>query len=81
MRTQNRSAARPQKKACPLVRAVQADVADQDVAFGGNVLAARRVDDQAASRQALADVVVGVAFQFQRDAAGQKRAEALTGRT
>ena len=32
------------------------------------------------ARQALADVVVGVALEAQRDAAGHERAEALAGR-
>ena len=36
-----------------------------------------RADDDAAARQALAGVVVGVADQVQRDALGQERAEAL----
>ena len=42
--------------------------------------AERGPDDQAAARQALAQVVVGVALQAQGDAAGQEGAEALPGR-
>ena len=38
LRTQNRSAARPQKNAWPLGGAVQADVANQDVPLGAKVL-------------------------------------------
>ena len=45
-----------------------------------NVDACRRVDDDLAAGQALADVVVGVAFERQRHAARHERAEALAGR-
>ena len=41
---------------------------------------ARRQDDDLAARQPLADVVVRVAFEAQRDAARHERAEALAGR-
>ena len=47
---------------------------------GRKVGAARRIDDQPSARESLADVVVGVAFQLERHALGQKRAEALAGR-
>ena len=39
----------------------------------------RRVDDQLAAGQSLADVVVGLADQLQGDAVGQEGAEALAG--
>ena len=42
---------------------------------------ARRIDDDAAARQAFADVVVGVAFERERDALGEKCPEALSGGT
>ena len=42
--------------------------------------AARRIDDQPAAGESLADVIVGVAFEFQRHALGEKRAEALARR-
>ena len=45
-----------------------------------NVEASRRIDDDLAAGQALADVIVGVAFQRQRHAARHERAEALAGR-
>ena len=45
-----------------------------------NARRARRPDDEAAAREALADEVVGLAFERQRDAARQERAEALAGR-
>ena len=61
-------------------RAVADDVAGDDVFLGleGGVL--RRIDDDAPAGEALAAVIVGVAFQFERDAAGQEAAEALPGR-
>ena len=49
-------------------RAVEGDVADDDVLLRLERRQRRRVDDQLAARQALADVVVGVAVQPQRDA-------------
>ena len=61
-------------------RAVERDVADDDVFLGDEGRAVRRVDDDLAARQPLADVVVGVAFERQRDAARHERAEALPGR-
>ena len=39
--------------------------------------ACRRIDDELAARQTLADVVVGVAFELERHAARHERAEAL----
>ena len=61
--------------------AVQAHVANQDVPFGRKSAGLGRIDDQPAAGESLAHVVVRVPFQFQRDAAGQKRPEALSGRT
>ena len=61
--------------------AVERDVADDHVLFRRRTRAlARRPHDQAAARQALADEVVGLAFERQRDAARQEGAEALPGR-
>src|SRR5690606_24038068 len=60
-------------------RAVERDVADQHVVLGRESAFARRVDDQPAARQALADVVVAVAFELERDALREERAEALAG--
>src|SRR6185295_11831117 len=59
-------------------RAVQRDVADDDVLVRDERRAGRRSDDQLAARQALADVVVGVAFEEESHAARHERAEALT---
>jgi hypothetical protein len=57
--------------------AVADDVARDDVLRGVEGGLARRAHDDARRRQALADVVVGVAFEPQRDAAGQEGAEGL----
>ena len=60
-------------------RAVEHGVADDDV-LGRLARCFRRLaHDDAAARQALADIVVGVAGQLQRDAARQEGAEALAG--
>ena len=61
-------------------RAVADDVAGDDVFLGLERGFLGRIDDDAAAGEALAAVVVGVAFQFERDAAGQEAAEALSGR-
>src|SRR5690606_4662771 len=45
-------------------RAVQRYVADQHVVLGRERALGRRIDDQAAARQALADVVVAVALEL-----------------
>ena len=37
------------------------------------------IDDDAAAGEAFADVIVGVAFEFERDALGEEGAEALSG--
>ena len=59
--------------------AVEHHVADNDGVHGLERTARRRIDDDLAARQALADVVVGVAAQLERDAARQEGAEALAG--
>ena len=80
LRTAKRSPAMPLKNASPLVAPYEHHVADQDVLFRQEGGAARRIDDQRAARESLADVVVGIAFQLERHALGQERAEALPGR-
>src|SRR2546422_10779014 len=60
-------------------RAVERDVADDDVGLGHEGRAAGRVDDETSARQTLAPVVVGVALERERDAAGEERAEGLAG--
>ena len=59
--------------------AVEHGVADDDVLAGLALERLRRLDDDPAAAQALADVVVGFAGQFERDAARQEGAEALAG--
>jgi len=61
--------------------AVQHHIADQDILLGheGGVL--RRIDDNFAAGEALAHVVVGVAFEFERDTSGEEGPETLAGRT
>ena len=57
--------------------AVEDSVADQEVVMRLEAGLGRRVDDQFAAGQTLADVVVGLAPQFQGDAVGQEGAEPL----
>src|SRR5690606_27086466 len=64
-------------------RAVEGDVADDDVfirdKFGRSVL--RRIDDDPRAADPFADVVVGVALEFERHATWTERAETLAGRS
>ena len=59
--------------------AVEAGVAEDGRFVGDVARVARRTDDDAAVGHALADVIVGFAFEFQLQAAGEERAEALPG--
>ena len=59
--------------------AVADHVAGDHVALGREHVGAVRPDDDAAAGEPLADVVVGVAEQAQRDAGRQERAERLAG--
>src|SRR5439155_12385757 len=58
-------------------RAVERDVADDDVLLRREGRLARRVDDDAPAREALAEVVVVVALDLDGDAGGEPGAEAL----
>ena len=60
--------------------AVEERVADDHVLLGIEGRAGRGLHDDPPAGEPLAQVVVGVAHQPQRDAAGEKRAEALAGR-
>ena len=60
--------------------AVERDVAGDDVLLGGELRLAVGEARELAAREPLAGVVVGVALEPQRDAAGHERAEALTRR-
>src|SRR5207253_3618666 len=60
-------------------RAVADDVAGNDVLLGLEGAVLRRVGDDPPARETLAQVIVRVAFQFQRHALGQEAPEALAG--
>ena len=62
-------------------RAVEGDVADDDVVFRREDRFPRRRYDDLATRQAFAEVIVGIAFQGQCQAMGDEGAETLAGRT
>src|SRR5262249_50920916 len=61
-------------------RAVEGDVADDDVLLGDERALLRREDDERAAREPLAPVVVGVALEGEADTARDESAEALPGR-
>src|SRR6202022_3309355 len=60
-----------------LDRAVHHGVADDDGFLRHDAGIARRLDDDAPARQALADIVVAFAFEIEGDAARQPGAEGL----
>ena len=59
--------------------AVENDVADEDAFFRQEAGGLRRIGDDASAGEAFAEVVVGVAFKFERDAVGNECAKALAG--
>src|SRR5690606_9077615 len=61
-------------------RAIERDVADDDVLPRVELRSGRRIDDELAARESLADVVVRIAFELERHAARHERTEALTRR-
>src|SRR3984893_14476727 len=63
--------------ALTLDRAIHHGVADDDGFFRHDTGIARRLDDDAAARQALADIVVAFAFEIEGDPAREPRAEGL----
>ncbi len=60
-------------------RAVKHGIADDDRLFRHDAGICRRAHDDAAAGKPLADIVVGVAIEFEGHAAREKRAEALSG--
>src|SRR6185503_11613939 len=64
----------------PARGAVQRDVADQHVLFGLERRVLRRIDDEATARQTLADVIVAVALELERDTLREECSEALARR-
>ena len=79
-RTQNRSPGDAADIRFAARRAVEGHVADDDVLLGSEGGTLRRIRDQPAARQPLAESVVGIAHQRHRHAARHERAEALSGR-
>jgi len=61
-------------------RAVEDGVSDDDVLLRGEARSCRRPDDDPASGETLAHVVVGVSLELEGHSCGQERAEALPGR-
>ena len=60
-------------------RAVEHGIADDDRVLRDDPGLFRRADDDAAARKALADIIVGLALEFEGHARGEQRAEALAG--
>ena len=60
-------------------RSVERDVADDDVLLGHEGRAFGGMNDDPSAGHALAEVVVGVALETDRDSVGEERSEALTG--
>src|SRR5207248_8276007 len=60
-----------------LDRAIHHGIADDDGFFRNDAGIVWRLDDDAATGKALADIVVGLAFEIEGDAARQPRAERL----
>ena len=60
-------------------RAVKRHVADDDVFLGDECGTLRRINNDFAAAQAFAEIIVGVAFEFEGHARGHERAEALAG--
>src|SRR6185369_3491774 len=58
-------------------RAVERDVADDDVLLGHEYARAGRIDRELAAREPLAPVVVGVTLEGERDTSRHERTEAL----
>src|SRR5262245_65524606 len=61
--------------------AVQNGIADNDRLLRHDSGIGRRPDYDAPAGKPFAEIVIGVAFEFKRHAAGEKGAEALAGRT
>jgi hypothetical protein len=60
---------------------VESDVADDDVFGSDEGGFGRGVEDDFTAAESFADVVVGIAFEFEGDSLGDKCAEALSGTT
>ena len=80
LRTAKRSPARPGREQLAGGRAVQAGVADDHVLARDHRARHQRADHDGAAREALADVVVGVAEHLELQALHREGAERLAGR-
>jgi hypothetical protein len=60
---------------------VESDVADDDVFSSDEGGFGRGIEDDFTAAESFADVVVGIAFEFEGDSFGDKCAEALSGTT
>src|SRR3990167_4321255 len=58
--------------------AVEHHIANQNIFFGNKGGLMRRIDDDLAARKALAEVIVGVAFEGEADALGEEGPKALS---
>ena len=63
----------------PARRAIEHNVADDDVLLGNQRRNLGRMNDDAATRKPFAGVIVGVTFERERHALGQERTETLSG--
>ncbi len=61
--------------------AVEGHIPDQNIFFGSEDRTSRRIDNQASTGQSLAHIIVGIAFQRQRDSLGEERTETLPRRS
>ena len=61
-------------------RAVEGDVADDDIFFGFKRAGFRRSDSQSGTGQTFAEIVVGIAAQVNRESGGSKRTKTLASR-
>src|SRR6202030_1575817 len=60
-------------------RAIERGIADDDRILRRNPRSGRGINDDASAGEPLADVIIGLALEFQGDAGGKPRAETLPG--
>jgi hypothetical protein len=63
------------EEAGPASSAVQTHIADENILFCLENGSTRRVNDQAATGEALSNIIVGIAFEFQSNAWGKEGTE------
>src|SRR3981189_693414 len=69
-------ASNPVEKRFAAGGSVKGHIANQNIFLGSESGPARRIHHQPSAGQTLADVIVGLAFERERDSLGQKRAQA-----